>query len=360
MTSFPTRLIKKLEERLEAGNLRKLSVRDQGIDFYSNDYLGLSSYETTAQTSAYSFSPGSSRLIAGTTNEHLSLERKFAQQFTHEAALLFISGYSANCGLFSAIGLKDTVFVYDEFIHASIKDGLRLSFSKSFSFKHNDLADAERLLKKFKGQHVFIVVESLYSMHGDFAPLKEIARLAQQYGVDWIVDEAHTGGLFGKGGYCEYLSIEPLPIARIVTFGKAYGSSGACVLSSQLVIDYLINFSRPFIYTTALSLNHVKELEEKVIHSDLSQRQQQLQENISYFRAQFKQNGMISAPTSPIQTLHIGDALAAKLSEQECEKNGIHIKAILAPTVPKGAESLRISIHSFNTRKEIDQLLQFL
>ncbi len=358
MTSFPTRLINKLEERSEAGNLRKLAERDEGIDFYSNDYLGLSSYTTIAHTSASS--PGSSRLIAGTTNEHLSFERQFAKQYGHEAALLFNSGYSANCGLFSAIGLKDTVFVYDEFIHASIKDGLRLSFSKAFSFKHNDVADAERLLKKFKGQHVFIVVESLYSMHGDFAPLKEISLLAQEYGADWIVDEAHTGGLFCKGGYCEYLSIEPLPFARIVTFGKAYGSHGACVLSAQLVIEYLINFSRPFIYTTALSVSHVKELEEKVIHSDLSQHQHQLQENISYFRAQCKQTGLISAPASPIQTLHIGDTHLAKLREQECEKNGIHIKAILAPTVPKGLESLRISIHSFNTLKEIDLLLEIL
>jgi 8-amino-7-oxononanoate synthase len=127
-----------------------------------------------------------------------------------------------------------------------------------------------------------------------------------------------------------------------------------------LVIDFLVNFSRPFIYTTALSALHVKELEEKVIYSDLSQRQLQLQENISYFRAQYKKTGLISTPTSPIQSLHIGDTHLAKLSEQECEKNGIHIKAILAPTVSKGTESLRISIHSFNTRKEIDQLIQLL
>lgn len=360
MTSFATRLKQRLEDRSEAGNLRKLAVRSAGIDFYSNDYLGLSRSIPTFNTKDVDGNPGSSRLIAGTTQKHLDFERNFAKQYHHESALLFNNGYAANCGLFSAIGLKDTIFIYDEYIHASIKDGIRLSFAKAFSFHHNDLVDLERLLKKFTGQHVFIVVESLYSMHGDYAPLKDIASLAQEYGVDWIVDEAHTGGLFGKAGYCEHLSIELLPLARIVTFGKAYGSHGACVLSSQLVIDYLINFSRPFIYTTALSARHIMELEEKVNHLDLSPQQLQLQENITYFRAQYKQTGLISDPTSPIQSLHIGDARMAKLREQECEKNGMLIKAILAPTVPKGTESLRISIHSFNTPKEIDQLIQLL
>lgn len=357
MSSILTRLQKKLEERSQNGNLRTLQVFESGIDFCSNDYLGLSQLETPSELIQPN-NGGSSRLISGTKQPHLDVEKRLAEKFNHESALLFNSGYSANCGLFSALGLKDTVFIYDERAHASIKDGIRLSFAKAYSFEHNNLKDLERLLEKFHGQPVFVIVESLYSMDGDFAPLNEIEILIQKFGVELIIDEAHTGALFDDKGYCEYISLTSVPFARIVTFGKAYGSLGACILSSKIVVDYLINFSRPFIYTTALSSSHVLDIEKKVLHLNLKDRQLKLQENISYFRACAKHLPILSENESPIQSILVPTNLAARIQEKKLQQAGINVKAILSPTVPEGRECIRISIHSFNTKSEIDQLIQ--
>jgi len=359
MSSIHTRLQKKLEERSQKGNLRSLRVNEAGIDFCSNDYLGLSRLEDIAEVDEQKIG-GSSRLISGTSQIHLDTEKELATKYNHAGALIFNSGYAANCGLFSSLGLKDVVFLYDERAHASIKDGLRLSFAKSFSFLHNNLNDLERLLKKFTGHTTFVVVESLYSIDGDFAPLLQIGKLLEQYDAELIVDEAHTGGLFGDQGYCEEIQLPLTPFARIITFGKAYGSAGACVLSSKIVIDFLINFSRPFIYTTALSKNQVKDIQRKVLHLKLTDRQVKLKENIAYFREKAKEMTIISDKYSPIQSLLIPTNLAARQEELKIQKNGFDVKAILSPTVPEGRECIRISLHSFNTKLEIDQLIEQL
>jgi 8-amino-7-oxononanoate synthase len=262
--------------------------------------------------------------------------------------------------LFSAIGLKDTVFLYDERAHASIKDGIRLSFAKSYSFEHNKLDDLERLLNKFHGQHIFVVVESLYSMDGDFAPLIEIERLTRKHKAELIVDEAHTGGLFGEQGYCEYLSLPSLPFARIITFGKAYGYHGAVVLGSKTLIDYLINFSRPFIYTTSLSVAEINEIQKKVLHLNLNDRQLKLKSNIAYFREKAIPLNTFSNEGSPIQSILTPTNSVAKALERKMRAAGINVKAILSPTVPAGSECVRISLHSFNTTAEIDKLIQLL
>lgn len=359
MSSIQTRLQQKLDERSQNGNLRVLQVFESGIDFCSNDYLGLSQLELSSKKIP-SNNGGSSRLISGTKQLHVDVEVKLAQKFNHESALLFNSGYSANCGLFSAIGLKDTIFLYDERAHASIKDGIRLSFAKAYSFKHNNISDLKRKLSKFQHQLVFVIVESLYSIDGDFGQLKDINQLTKEFGAELIVDEAHTGGLFYDEGYCEYISLPTVPFARVFTFGKAYGSYGACVLSSKLVIDYLINFSRPFIYTTALSHHQVFDIEKKVLHLELKIQQLKLQENIFYFREKTKHLNLQSQEHSPIQSVSIPTNEAARLMEKKLQKAGIHVKAILSPTVAVGNECIRISLHSHNTFDEIDQLIKLL
>lgn len=359
MSSILTRLQQKLNERSQNGNLRTLQVAESGIDFCSNDYLGLSLIELSSKETPRP-NGGSSRLISGTKQLHLDVEKKLAEKFNHESALLFNNGYSANCGLFSAIGLKDTIFIYDERAHASIKDGIRLSFAKSYSFEHNNLSDLKRLLAKFQKQTVFVVVESLYSMDGDFALLKEIADLTEEFGAELIVDEAHTGGLFADKGYCEAISLPKVPFARIFTFGKAYGSHGACVVSSITVIDYLINYSRPFIYTTALSARQVVDIEKKVLHLSLEDKQLKLQENISYFRKAAAHVRLRSEIKSPIQSILIPTNKAARAMENKLERAGLAVKAILSPTVKEGHECIRISLHSFNTKEEIDLLIKHL
>lgn len=358
MNGFSEELNKRLSRRATDGTLRTLTINPGLIDFYSNDYLGLSRMESPFSSCVTS--PGSSRLIAGTQSIHVALESALAQQFRSQRALLFNSGYAANIGLFSAIGWKDSIFLYDEHCHASIKDGIRLGHAESFSFKHNNAADLERLLNRFKGKQCFTVVESLYSIEGDFAPLAEIAKLCAFFDVPLLVDEAHTGGVFGTAGYCEFLGITDLVTARIFTFGKAYGSQGSCIVGQTQLIDYLINYARSFIYTTALPSTVIHEIQQKVIESELETKQTQLQHNISTFREQVKKFQLQSDPLSPIQSILVKSSHAAISMQKTLEFAGVSVKAILSPTVSKSKESLRISIHSFNTKKEMNTLVELL
>jgi 8-amino-7-oxononanoate synthase len=355
MKDFTNTLKSKLEKREREGTLRKLQVNSGFTDFYSNDYLGLSREQ---HVSGANNSPGSSRLIAGTTAIHVETERNLAHQFHAEAALLFNSGYSANVGLFSAIGSKDVIIIYDERSHASIKDGIRLSFSKALSFKHNDIEDLARLLGNHQDQQCLVVAESLYSIDGDFSPLKEIVELCKKYGALCIVDEAHTGGVIGKSGYCAELGMLDDVFARVFTFGKAYGCQGACVVGKKVLIDYLTNFARSFIYTTALPSSVVDEINHKVTQLKLTERQELLQNNIKYFREKTALFPSLSGEQSPIQSLQIGSAEKAKKLEQLLFENKISTKAIVSPTTPQHHEVVRISIHSFNTLEEIDNLVQ--
>jgi 8-amino-7-oxononanoate synthase len=358
MNELNNRLLSRLQARVHSGEFRTLQAFQGKIDFFSNDYLGLGK---SSQHGSHSAShSGSSRLIAGTTDQHLAFEQQLALTFKAESALVFNSGYAANVGLFSAIGLKDTVILYDEYVHASIKDGIRLSFAKGFSFQHNKVDHLQQLLEKHSTTDCIVVTETLFSMHGDFAPVEEISQLCARYNALLIIDEAHSGGIFGKAGYCDQLGIADELFARVFTFGKAYGSLGACVVGSKTLIDYLINFARSFIYTTAIPAPLIADAQEKICSLDLTQQQQLLFERIKQFRNEIQPLVINSAPSSPIQNVFIGDVLKAKSIEKRLLEMHIGVKAILSPTVPEGQECLRISIHSFNTKQEISTLVQHL
>lgn len=351
------RLRKELDKRLASETFRKLKPYDLTHDFLSNDYLGLS--RITCETDFFLSQRGSSRLIAGTSYHHLNLEEALAQKFKTEAALLFNAGYTANLGVLSCIPAKNDLILYDELAHASIKDGMRLSHAKHLKFKHNDTQDLARLLQLHSDNFdtIFVVVEGLYSMDGDYCPLTEICDLKNDYEFNLIVDEAHSAGTLGKEGkglvYEEQLA--KLVYLRIITFGKAFGSHGAAVLCDETTKTYLINFSRPFIYTTALPIQLVQDISTKINHPEIEKRQVTLQENISYFRMLFQSYPLNSSPTSPIQTLFFPKQDLKKI-EQEATRKSIGVKAILPPTVPVNTERLRVSIHAFNTKKEIDLL----
>ena len=227
----------KLNKRIEVGTLRSLSSFDGYIDFYSNDYLGFSKLKSTSTAS--SFGSTGSRLISGTSREALNSEIYLAEYFDSKAALFYNSGYDANLGFFSSIPQRGDLVLYDEFIHASIRDGVRLSFANSKSFNHNDLTDLELKLSHFEGVK-YVVVESLYSMDGDIAPLIKISDLCEKFKAYLIVDEAHSGGVFGeKGkGLVYQMNLQSKIFARLITFGKAFGSHGACILTSQNVKAY--------------------------------------------------------------------------------------------------------------------------
>jgi 8-amino-7-oxononanoate synthase len=350
------RLKDKLIKREEEGTMRSLSLWDNLVDFYSNDYLGLTKLQIESKSSGGSTG---SRLISGNSKEAILCEKGLADFFQEEAALVYNSGYDANVGFFSCIPQKGDTILYDEKIHASIRDGIRLSFATSYSFRHNDLNDLQSKLTKSLGA-IYVVVESLYSMDGDKAPLDEIHLFCKEKGVYLIVDEAHACGVFGKAGrgLTDYLSDKSALFARIVTFGKAYGFHGACVLGSTDLIQYLINFSRSFIYTTALPPENYSQILARVTNPEIISKQIILQENISQFVGQFPEKTFVSEISSPIQVLRIGEIEKTKKMAEQISSKEFAVKAIYSPTVPKGEESIRFCIHSFNSKSEILNLAE--
>jgi 8-amino-7-oxononanoate synthase len=363
----------KLEERATAGNLRTLKLARSGVDFFSNDYLGLVKNGLPQQpecgAACNSFTTGStgSRLLSGNSPEATNLEHTIAAFHHGEAAILFNSGYDANLGLPACITNRHTTILSDELIHASLIDGIRLSqCSRKYKFGHNDAADLEVQLKKYSGAApVIVVVESVYSMDGDMAPLAVMAELCTTYGAQLIVDEAHATGVFGPNGrglVCA-LGLEDKVFARVHTFGKALGCHGAAVVGSELLKKYLINFARSFIYTTALPGQSVHAAQCAYDYlASASFSNNRLHELIAYFRSCIASSGMKGwkDSQSAIQALVMGDNELCKTSAQRLQEAGLQVNPILHPTVPAGAERLRVCLHSFNTEAEIALLFGLL
>ena len=350
------KLIDKLEKRKSEGTLRSLSCFEGFIDFYSNDYLGLATNLKSEKFNTHSGATGS-RLISGNSILAENCEKALANFYNSEAALVYNSGYDANVGLFSAVLHRGDTIIYDEAIHASVRDGIRLSFAKAFSFEHNSISDLRSKLEKATGC-VYIAVESLYSMNGDLSPLKEIAKLAKEFKAYLIVDEAHSGGVFGTlgRGYVEQLKLEKDVFARVFTFGKAYGLHGAAILGSQQLKDFLINFSRSFIYTTALPPVTYEAIHTSVLNDEIEEKQLELNENIQFFRSKLLNNKLISHSNSPIQMIRIGAIEKTKWIADELQNHKIAVKPIYAPTVRQGEESIRVCIHASNSKVEIEQI----
>ena len=352
------RFLQKLQERKDKGSLRSLSLFEGMVDFYSNDYLGMA--KTEVQPAIYAGSTGS-RLISGNSKEAEETERFLAAFFESEAALIFNSGYDANVGLFSSVPQKGDTVLYDELIHASVRDGIRLSHAKAYSFRHNDLADLAKKFKQAEGS-VFVAVESLYSMDGDLAPLAELVDWCEQTGAYLIVDEAHAGGVYGKdgNGLLEQLGLHQRCFARLYTFGKAYGTHGAVICGSAQLKEYLYNFARSFIYSTALPPNQYLHIQQSVERAQDNELRRKLGLVISRFRSLIKSELLISDPSSPIQVIPVSTLEQCVLIAQKMQENKLAVKAILPPTVAENGQRLRICLHSYNTDAEIDQLTTLL
>jgi 8-amino-7-oxononanoate synthase len=363
-------LQQKLLDRAENNSLRKLTVSKGMLDFFSNDYLGLARskelsemilLECENQKGNLNGSSGS-RLLSGNSDYVLKIEEELSQLFRSEKTLLMNSGYNANLSILSAIPQKGDTILYDELIHASLKDGYRLSFASRFPFKHNNLEDLEAKLKKAKGT-LFVVVESVYSMDGDAVPLMELVALCEKYGANIILDEAHTTGTCGKNGNgraCE-LGIEQKIFARIYTFGKGMGIHGACIAGSKILIDYLVNFARPFIYTTALPLHSLASV--KCAFQYLEKNPElatNLSEKINVFKNNLSkknvQSGSYIESTSPIQVIMSPGNSEVKKIAANLQALKLDIRPILSPTVKEGEERLRICLHVYNTDEELELL----
>lgn len=352
------KLYKKLSERREKGTLRSLSSFDGFIDFFSNDYLGCAKYASSQASIAGSTG---SRLLSGNSASFEKIEEKFAWFFHSQSALHFNSGYDANLGIFSSIPQKGDTIIYDELIHASVRDGIRLSWAKAYSFRHNDLNQLESRLKKAEGA-IYVAIEALYSMDGDLAPLSEIAELCEKYGAFLIVDEAHSGGVYGDSGkgLSEALGISDKIFIRLMTFGKAYGSHGAIALCDSDTREFLINFCRPFIYSTVLPVSVIEHNYNVATSPDLQIARNRLQIVLKRFQQSMGAFESISDPTSPIQIIEIGDVHKTKEISKALQAARIAVKPIFPPTVPEGKERIRICLHAFNTLEEIALLMKLL
>ena len=360
-----------LNKRRNTGCLRTIKIMHGLVDFCSNDYLGFSTtgalrakileLEQKQARHIYEGSTGS-RLISGNSAIIESLEEYIASFHNSEAALLFNSGYDANIGLFSCVPKRGDTIFYDELVHASIRDGIRLSYAKAYSFKHNDISNLNELIKLAKGS-VFVAVESVYSMDGDIAPLKELVSFCEENNANLIVDEAHATGVFGNAGEAciSDLMLEKRVFARIHTYGKALGTHGASVVGSNLLKEYLINFARSFIYTTALpyhSIIAIKCAYNLLTESD--EMRNSLHENIKLFTHLLSKNGIINKQNSisPIQCILIEGNENVINAALKIQKRGFDVRPIMSPTVPEGKERLRICIHAFNTENEINGLVE--
>lgn len=361
---------KALEERKKQHLLRMLPLLTDGIDFYSNDYLGLSDDRNLQliidkeykEVQTKNGATGS-RLLSGNSAYALNVEKQIASFHKAESALVYSSGYMANLGLISSLAVKGTTLICDELIHASLIDGTRLGHAKKVRFKHNDLKDLQDKLEKNEGDKI-VLVESVYSMDGDICPLKEVADLCKTHDAHLIVDEAHAIGLFGEGGegLTQSLGLEDEVLARIMTYGKAPGIHGAAVVGPSWLKEYQINFSRPMIFTTAPSNHQFACISAVYQHlAKTKTKRNKLHEIIDYFiqkRAQAK-GDWLSSP-SQIQSLIVpGNKEVIELAEK-LKKAGINALPIRRPSVAEGSERIRFCLHSFNTKEEIDLLFETL
>lgn len=367
-----------LEKRKEQFLYRHLQVNSSLIDFCSNDYLSFARSPSTLQKTGrlndsvnHQSGATGSRSISGNTLYAEELERMLAGFHGAEAALLFNSGYDANLGLFSSIAKKEDTLICDELIHASIIDGCRLSYAGRLRFAHNDVQDLEKKLRHVclnrpanKGQ-IFVAVESIYSMDGDMAPLPKIVEICAKYQANLIVDEAHATGIFGdKGrGLVNGHGLEQQVFARVHTFGKAIGAHGAVIVGSETLRNYLINFARSFIFTTALPQHSLIAIESAYnrLQAD-SFNSDHLHQLIAHFKQDFKSHGdiVLINSKSPIQSLIVPGNERARMMAGELQSRGFDIRAIVSPSVPAGKERLRISLHMHNSFQEIDRLKQAL
>jgi 8-amino-7-oxononanoate synthase len=371
MKSFQELLHKELKAREVNGSLRILKITDLNLlDFSSNDYLGLArSQELSMQIDqAWSLQQNKpngatgSRLLTGNSLLAEQTESRLATLFKGEAALLFTSGYTANLSVLSCLPKRGDTVLYDELSHASIKDGMRLSLATRLSFRHNDLQDLEKKIKKAKG-NIFVMVESVYSMDGDTAPLMALNQLCLQYTAHLLVDEAHSTGTFGEGGngLCCQLSLDQKIPVRIYTFGKAMGLHGACVVGSKQLIKYLINFARPFVYSTAMEAKSIVAISTAFnFLSENPHLQQELQNRINYFTKATRDVHQLVPSKAAIQSFIIPGNQQVKFTANQLQRAGLDIRAILSPTVPIGKERLRIILHTHNTFSEIDKLIESL
>lgn len=329
----------------------------------SNDYLGLIDHPEVKEAAKeainiYGVGSGGSRLTTGTLPLHNQLETALASFKHTEKALIFNTGYMANVGIISALGIKDSIIFSDELNHASIIDGCRLSHAKTVVYKHNDMKDLAEKLQEHAGCQGLIVTDAVFSMGGDIAPLPDIMALAEQYHVLTMVDEAHATGVIGVTGrgIAEHFGLKRQPDVLMGTLSKALAAEGGYVCGSQLLIDYLRNTARSYIFSTSLSpavlaaatkALELLENQPSMVH--------QLHENTRIFCKTLQQEGIEAHSDTAIVPIVLHDEELALRVAEELNRQNIFISPIRYPTVPKGQAMLRAALMATHTPEELCQ-----
>ena len=352
------RISEKLAELQAAGLLRQRQVSATSqqstlIDFSHNDYLGLAHEPALAQAlydgaTVYGVGSRASPLVSGYSQAHVALEQRLCEITSHQACMLFSSGFSANSALMKTLFNTDDTVIADKLVHASIIDGLKDCGSKISRFLHNDINSAARIIER--NPNSAVVTESVFSMDGDIAPITELSDLCKQYGCWLIVDDAHGFGVLPSS----FVNADNVDI-QVVTFGKALGGQGAAILASKEVIDYLVATCREYIYSTALSPANahlaLAAINWQQTHPELLA---QLTAKVALFRQLALANKLsITSSTTAIQPIMIGDNHQVIAIAQQLKQQGFLVGAIRSPTVPKGQARLRITL---NARHKVDDI----
>jgi 8-amino-7-oxononanoate synthase len=358
------RALMALERR---GRLRSLTAR-AGIDFSSNDYLGLANAEelrsaiAAALERGVSVGAGGSRLLRGNDSEHEALESEAARFFNAESALYFGGGFIANYAIFSTLSQRGDLIVHDELIHASVHDGMRASKAQHTAARHNDPQAFEDEIKRWRAAggtgRPWIAVESLYSMDGDRAPIDDLVEIADRHEGALVIDEAHATGVFGPGGRGLGAHLEGRPnVITLHTCGKALGVMGALVLSTAPIRDFLVNRCRPFIYATAPSPLMASGVRAALrICAAEPERREELHRRVSQFGRLLRDTTGREPSGSQIQPIIVGaDVCAVKLAAA-LQARGYDIRAVRPPTVPEGTARLRISLTLNPSNKDVEEM----
>lgn len=334
-------------------------------NFASNDYLGLAAHPRVIEAATlaareYGAGAGASRLVSGTQRPHRELEEKLAAFKRTEAALTFGSGYATSVGVLAALAGKHDVILLDRLSHACLIDGARLSGATCRVFAHNDISHLEHHLLWARGRHpgakIFVVTESVFSMDGDLAPLREIVALKDRYGAVMLLDEAHAVGILGGGGrgLAEQLGLDHHIEVQMGTLGKALGSSGGYVAGSRHLIEFLLNRARSFVFSTAPPASSAAAASAALDICASSEG--------DALRAKLRQATTSIGPAIPaaIYPVVIGGAEEALQAAEQLARLGFFIPAIRPPTVPKGTSRLRVSLSAAHDPEVVQTLARAL
>lgn len=339
------------------------------LNFCSNNYLGLANHldlisASKKATGELGIGPAAVRSIAGTTTLHVELERRIAKFKGVEAAITFQSGFTANLATVPALVGKEDVIFSDKLNHASIIDGCRLSGAKIIAYEHNDVKHLEEQIKANLSQYrrALIITDGVFSMDGDVAPLPEIYEVAKKYDILLMVDDAHGEGVLGKGGrgIVDHFGLHGKVDVEVGTFSKAFGVVGGMVAGKSIIVEWLRQRGRPFLFSSAMTIPDTAACLAAIdLLEDSTQLVDKLWENAKYFKAGMKSLGFDTGVSeTPITPVMLGEAKLAQQFSKELFEEGVFAMAIGFPTVPQGKARIRVMISASHSQDDLDKGLE--